>query len=680
MNIIPQNTTDRIEFNFTCYALKLLGHNLYSNPWTAVSEIVANGIDAKAKNIYILVDLFNKESAQIEVIDDGYGMTYQDLCDKYTIIGRNKRIDNPEDKSILGRKGVGKLAALYLSDKYYLFTKSKSETSSWQVDLSNAKDNDVPALERCDDEQIINSFEIWNNLTSGTLVKLTNVDLKKVGPERLKALPVILSDYYLSDVIDCKISVCVRYYKHQTIKFTPIQKHISYKTMYEIFDNTGNGYLDRIKDTVFLNRVFELPNELDKPVPTIKMDSFDDTEGSIEVKNLYGETIIAQYMLKGWIGIHGSLNPEIQRRNDPEYGKVQYHPNAIRLYVRGKLAVDNLLTYVKNTQAFANYIEGEISFDILDDDRFEDISTSNREGYKKDDIRVVTLLNIVGKIVQKLVGDRSTVGTRINNELKEYWEAKRREEEKKKQEEAEARVKAERAKEEAEKKQKEAEAEAKKYHAQSATIFNTVTEDQKSFSAKTHLVKTNALTIRNSVTTLAKKIGISSYRELSSISIASDKILSALKYSALAKFNIEDEFITEDLFVFCKEYLLNVLAKQYYDINILTDIRGAFHKRFRPQYISLLLDNLLSNSEKSNSTEILVEMKSEKDKYSIVISDNGDGFGDIDMDRVFEFGFSNTGGTGIGLYNVKTVIEKMNGQIIAEPNKPKGAKFIISLQ
>ena len=55
MNNIPRNTTNRIEFNFTCYALKLLGHNLYSNPWTAVSEIVANGIDAKAKNIYILV-------------------------------------------------------------------------------------------------------------------------------------------------------------------------------------------------------------------------------------------------------------------------------------------------------------------------------------------------------------------------------------------------------------------------------------------------------------------------------------------------------------------------------------------------------------------------------------------------------------------------------------------------
>ena len=100
MNNTPNNTPDKIEFNFTCYALKLLGQNLYSNPWTAVSEIVANGIDAKANNIYILVDLFDKDSAQIEVIDDGYGMTYHDLCEKYTIIGRNKKTNKIEKLTI----------------------------------------------------------------------------------------------------------------------------------------------------------------------------------------------------------------------------------------------------------------------------------------------------------------------------------------------------------------------------------------------------------------------------------------------------------------------------------------------------------------------------------------------------------------------------------------------------
>ena len=43
------NDNSKIEFNFTYYAMKLLGKTLYSSPWTAVSEIVANGIDAGAE-------------------------------------------------------------------------------------------------------------------------------------------------------------------------------------------------------------------------------------------------------------------------------------------------------------------------------------------------------------------------------------------------------------------------------------------------------------------------------------------------------------------------------------------------------------------------------------------------------------------------------------------------------
>ena len=105
-----------ISFNFTYYAMKLLGKNLYSNPWTAISELVANGIDSGADNVHVLVDMRDKEHAVVEIFDDGHGMSYNDLQAKYTVIGRNKR-ESEENISgkTLGRKGIGKLAALYLS-------------------------------------------------------------------------------------------------------------------------------------------------------------------------------------------------------------------------------------------------------------------------------------------------------------------------------------------------------------------------------------------------------------------------------------------------------------------------------------------------------------------------------------------------------------------------------------
>ena len=161
--------------------------------------------------------------------------------------------------------------------------------------------------------------------------------------------------------------------------------------------------------------------------------------------------------------------------------------------------------------------------------------------------------------------------------------------------------------------------------------------------------------------------------------MATDKILSALKYSALAKFDIENEYIVEDIFAFCNEYLLNVLSKQYYKINFKTNIQGVYRMRFNPQHISLMLDNLVANSEKSNSTDMVFEMTNVDSEVKIVVSDNGNGLRGIDSERIFEFGFSNTGGTGIGLYNVKTVVNKMHGKIVCMENEPKGAKFIINL-
>ena len=132
--------TKKIPFNFTYFAMKLLGKNLYSNPWTAISEIVANGVDANADNVYVLVDMRNKEHAIVEIFDDGKGMSFSDLNKKYTLIGRNKRLseENISGKT-LGRKGIGKLAALYLSPQYYLCTKAQGNSDSIWVVLPSSK-------------------------------------------------------------------------------------------------------------------------------------------------------------------------------------------------------------------------------------------------------------------------------------------------------------------------------------------------------------------------------------------------------------------------------------------------------------------------------------------------------------------------------------------------------------
>ncbi|MBR6658154.1 MAG: ATP-binding protein [Oscillospiraceae bacterium] len=678
MNNVPQNSKNRIEFNFTCYALKLLGHNLYSNPWTAISEIVANGIDAKAKNVYVLVDLFDKEKAQIEIIDDGYGMTYEDLCDKYTIIGRNKRMDDPKDKSILGRKGIGKLAALFLSNQYFLFTKSTDEVSSWFVDVNGAKDNDIPALERYNGDLNIAAKKVWESSSTGTAIRLTNVNLQKIGPERLKALPAILSDYYMSDIIGCNISVCVRQDRSESIAFVPVRKNISFSTMYAIFDNTDKGYRNKLQEAIYLNKDGELPEELDTKHQTLKFVNFDNTEGKIISKNIYGEDITAEYQLKGWIGIHGSLDSSIQKRNSSNFSKISYHPNAIRLYVRGKLAVDDLMTYINSSQAFANYIEGEICFDILDDDRFEDISTSNREGYKKDDVRVKKLLEIVGKIVSKLIRERAEIGSKINDEYRKYEESKRTKLSEELQESKDREAIA------IEEKQK-AEAEVKSERKRMNYIVSVSNIDSNNVLPSMHSIYNLSMLGKKQLAIFKKylnNIPRNLYSTLETLGEINNQILYISKAIAKSNYLIESEEKDTDLCDYISEYI-NCIAKKIYSGKIKISVHDQLEKRFivcvNTVNIVTVIENIIGNSIKAHAKQLDIYYLNKDENIVVNFVDDGDGLDSSikEINDIFEFGYTTTSGAGLGLYYSKRYIEEMGGKIKATKNEFKGITITI---
>ena len=94
------NTNDKIFFNFSYFALKLLGKGLYSNPWTAIAELVANGLDAKATCVRIFIDMSDKKNSEIEIFDNGTGMTYSDLAEKYVLYPHHSKYRLPWSKTL----------------------------------------------------------------------------------------------------------------------------------------------------------------------------------------------------------------------------------------------------------------------------------------------------------------------------------------------------------------------------------------------------------------------------------------------------------------------------------------------------------------------------------------------------------------------------------------------------
>ena len=120
--------------------------------------------------------------------------------------------------------------------------------------------------------------------------------------------------------------------------------------------------------------------------------------------------------MTGWIGIHSSIDKDDAVNNDSRYVKNKfYNPNQIRVYVRGKLFNDSILSSLPLVGAFVNYIEGEIAFEILDENDLDDIATSNRQDFSFIDERVNLLNELLAGICRQLLQDRQRLADNIKS-------------------------------------------------------------------------------------------------------------------------------------------------------------------------------------------------------------------------------------------------------------------------
>lgn len=412
-----------IPFTMNYNALKMFGRQLYSNAWAAISELVANGFDANAKNVFLYIDMKEKRNTTIELFDDGIGMNDEDLKSKYVRIGRNRRAENNKDTAA-GRKGIGKLAALYLSDKYQIIIRKDNEVSAWGVDVSDMDDEDTPSLKPIPYGEVnIVCDKYWNStaITHGTMIRLEGVDLKRIGEAAIDALKHKLSNYFQFDSIQNKLNVCIIKSNNDSILFEPVVKKIAFDNMFAIYTSDKNlvkttkttvsmSYRNKLHETKSYTKEIEINDFPDYVINPKTRDKFL-TEGKIVIDGKE-----KNYKLTGWIGIHSSIDKDDAVNNDSRYVKNKfYNPNQIRVYVRGKLFNDSILSSLPLVGAFVNYIEGEIAFEILDENDLDDIATSNRQDFSFIDERVNLLNELLAGICRQLLQDRQRLADNIKS-------------------------------------------------------------------------------------------------------------------------------------------------------------------------------------------------------------------------------------------------------------------------
>ena len=723
-----KNTDNQIFFNFSYFALNLLGKNLYSTPLSAISELVANGLDAQASNVKLYIDMKDKEHSVIEILDNGTGMTYSDLANKYVFMGKNKRDELPDElkQSVMGRKGIGKLSALFLSKKYYIVTKTKEEgVSAWCLDTIHTNELETPSLQRChlDDIQLATK-SYFKNFKSGTVILLPDVNLVGIGTQSIEGLKANLSDYFLTNSIDCKIEVCVSNKQNKELHFETIQKSIAYKNMCAFIDNTKEDYSKNLANFVrYTKSKYDKVKNKKREVIKISPSEFPELSGEHEFTLEDGHTKInIQYKVEGWIGIHSSIEQNYATDNDERFirNKV-YTPAKLRLYIRKKLAVENFMELMGRTQALDNYIEGEISFDILDDDRLEDIATTNRQNLKPDDERVRFLVKILNPVLGRLVKERTKFGNQISYEEKAIeTEIKRKQEEElhkaeeKAEQEKKAKEEAERKKKEEEEKRKKAEEEQRKAEekakqeeaARKVAEANLKSETRRANfleeqnapdkvldALMTHIVKQLSGGIEKDVNAtlmqyyqdknILSKEDLIEVLEAASFDMA--LIRESMNVALVAGFSLKENSIKTDLYQFIKEYIDKVFLKYTHKplkINFINDNNYEKVITFSPFELCLFLVNVIDNTLKYKLDDVDSKLEIICTKTQLLFKNNGQKLEPgIEKKRFFTQGFSTSKdmSSGLGLYHCYNIAQEMHASIDIIDNEDNGITLILEL-
>lgn len=337
--------------------LELLGPNLYTNIYYVLAELIANAYDADAHNVYVIS---TPESIIVE--DDGNGMSYKDGdIDKFLNVAGISRTDENDSISPglgrrkMGRKGVGKLAALSVSEEVDVLTNKNGEKSGFVL----SRHPQGKELNAISEDNIVFS-KITGNGTA-IIMKSPQYRLNKtlsvVKRNMTKIFPLVNNDFSI---------------------------HIIRDGNEEIIDSIDDAYASQLCALITLGENFSvLADKVPNTYPAIR-------DELVSVRETYSEPITMrnnageekEYYLKidGWIGTFESTKG---RKTDI----LDFPDNFISIYANKKMGEFNILPRVGANKLNESYVVGQLHIDLFELSELPDMALSNRQGYKTDDPR-----------------------------------------------------------------------------------------------------------------------------------------------------------------------------------------------------------------------------------------------------------------------------------------------------
>lgn len=344
-------------------ALEHLGINLYSNIPAVLSEIVANSWDADAKNVRITID---KKAETITIEDDGTGMDRDGVIDRFLTVGFKRRDEmgekTPGGRKPMGRKGIGKLSIFSIAQVAEVYTKSGKEHTAFKMDREIIK---KAIAGRAEKPYKPNEITAWpSDLKKGTRIVLSGLS-KSLSGMTVEGLKRRVARRF--SIVGSKFGFVV------TVNGDPItSEDRGYHNSIEYLWTYGT-------QTDFTKSCNHLARTAEARLPAI----------STELKK-------AGISVTGWIGTVSSPSQLKDEEGD--------NLNRLAVFMRGKMAQEDILDEFGQKEIYADYIIGELHCEELDIDDRGDIATSSRQSIKHDDPRFEALRKIILSEIRHIAG------------------------------------------------------------------------------------------------------------------------------------------------------------------------------------------------------------------------------------------------------------------------------------
>ncbi|MFO7656983.1 MAG: ATP-binding protein [Bacteroidales bacterium] len=765
----------------------LIGSELITDNFVAVFELVKNSFDAKATEVKISFEDIRSGNTRIIIQDNGKGMDYDDLVNKWLFVAYSAKRDGTEDQEdyrnklrpdwfYAGAKGVGRFSCDRLGRYLNLITiknEPNAKIENLKVDWKKFEADQKREFITIPVEHSILQNTL-HNLKHGTVLEISGINPGEWNRENL----IKLKDK-LSKLVRPDLNKSIKEKKFKIILDIPEEKDNDEKEIEKgrlkgesegyFYYNTVNG---EIKNFIF----DELDIRTTKIVSTISQDGKYITTELIDRElfiykikehnkyDLLKDISITLYFLNRGAKSVFSRRMGIQ---PVEYGSLFVYKNGFRIYPYGERGNDSLGIDNRAVQGYNRFIGlrnliGQV--DIQGENPELREATSRDAGMVKtkayyqlsdaspfaDSLLLTTLRRLekyvvdvtqwgisdenyeikdskdakegLVKLISNIYDDKTLVSVDYNKDIINLLDQKEEKSAKKllanfKRVATESKneqllkdaknletriIQQAKALESATKELQDKEKQGKTLKDEleqqtSETLFAravVTTESKELLSIQHHIYRHSAQHIASFLDNLIIAINNETSKDkllemVNKIAFENKKIITLSRFVTKANFDTTTNKIKADLVKFVNEYVSNVYSEykhlamnnQNLNIKCLTPKDLMFEFIFKPIELIIILDNLLSNSFKAKAKMVQLIWEKAKDNETILrVIDDGIGIPDKNLIKIFDFRYTTTNGSGLGLYHSKDIIEKMGGSITVNNKIKQGVEFILKFK